>query len=106
MSSTVSGTGSSLEKGESLYNTALTLQAMSADIIVVRHPHSGAPHFLARHLDSSVINAGDGTHAHPTQALLDMYTHPSPRRGYPGDEGRDRRRRHCTAESPARTCGA
>ena len=70
----VSGTGSSLEKGESLYNTALTLQAMSADIIVVRHPHSGAPHFLARHLDSSVINAGDGTHAHPTQALLDIYT--------------------------------
>jgi aspartate carbamoyltransferase catalytic subunit len=70
----VSGSGSSVEKGESLYNTALTLQAMSADIIVVRHPHSGAPHFLARHLDSSVINAGDGTHAHPTQALLDIYT--------------------------------
>jgi len=70
----VSGGGSSIEKGESLYNTALTLQAMNADIIVVRHPHSGAPHFLARHLDSSVINAGDGAHAHPTQALLDMYT--------------------------------
>ena len=70
----VSGGGSSLEKGESLYNTALTLQAMNADIIVVRHPDSGAPHFLARHLDSSVINAGDGAHAHPTQALLDMYT--------------------------------
>ncbi|MCL0028956.1 aspartate carbamoyltransferase catalytic subunit [Dehalococcoidia bacterium] len=65
---------SSVEKGESLYNTALTLQAMKADIIVMRHGHSGAPHFLARHLDSCVINAGDGTHAHPTQAMLDLYT--------------------------------
>ena len=70
----VSSSGSSTEKGESLYNTALTLQAMNADIIVMRHPHSGAPYFLARHLKASVINAGDGTHAHPTQALLDMYT--------------------------------
>ena len=70
----VSADGSSVEKGESLYNTALTLQAMKADIIVIRHPHAGAPHFLARHLDSCVINAGDGTHAHPTQALLDLYT--------------------------------
>ena len=70
----VSGSGSSVEKGESLYNTALTLQAMNADIIVIRHPHSGAPYFLARFLKSAVINAGDGTHAHPTQALLDLYT--------------------------------
>ena len=70
----VSGSGSSIEKGESLYNTALTLQAMNADIIVMRHPHSGAPHFLSRFLDASVINAGDGMHAHPTQALLDIYT--------------------------------
>ena len=70
----VSAGGSSIEKGESLYNTALTLQAMNADIIVIRHPHSGAPHFLARNLDACVINAGDGQHAHPTQALLDLYT--------------------------------
>ena len=70
----VAGSGSSVEKGESLYNTALTLQAMNADIIVVRHPHSGAPYFLARQLSSCVINAGDGSHAHPTQALLDLYT--------------------------------
>ena len=70
----VSGSGSSVETGESLYNTALTLQAMNADVIVVRHAHSGAPHFLARHLDASVINAGDGAHAHPTQALLDLHT--------------------------------
>ena len=65
---------SSARKGESLYNTALTLQAMNADIIVIRHPHSGAPHFLSRFLDSCIINAGDGSHAHPTQALLDIYT--------------------------------
>ena len=70
----VSGGGSSVEKGESLYNTALTLQAINADVIVIRHGHSGAPHFLARHLDASVINAGDGAHAHPTQALLDLHT--------------------------------
>ena len=70
----VSGSGSSVEKGESLYNTALTLQAMNADVIVVRHSHAGAPHFLARHLRSAIINAGDGGHAHPTQAMLDIYT--------------------------------
>ncbi len=70
----VSGSGSSVEKGESLYNTALTLQAMNADIIVMRHPHSGAPHFLSRFLNAAVINAGDGMHAHPTQALLDLFT--------------------------------
>ena len=70
----VSGSGSSVEKGESLYNTALTMQAMNADVIVVRHPSSGAPHLIARHVGCSVINAGDGAHAHPTQALLDLYT--------------------------------
>ena len=70
----VSGSGSSVEKGESLYNTALTLQAMNADVIVVRHSHAGAPHFLARHLRSAIVNAGDGGHAHPTQAMLDIYT--------------------------------
>ena len=71
----VSSGGSSAEKGESLLNTALTLQAMGVDIIVIRHPHSGAPHFVARHAERvRVINAGDGLHAHPTQALLDLYT--------------------------------
>ncbi len=71
----MSGSGSSVEKGESLLNTALTLQAMGADIIVMRHPHAGAPNFVARSLQSvSIINAGDGLHAHPTQALLDLYT--------------------------------
>lgn len=70
----VSSGGSSVEKGESLYDTALTLQAMKADVIVVRHAHPGAPYFLARNLHAAVINAGDGAHAHPTQALLDLYT--------------------------------
>ncbi len=71
----MSASGSSADKGESLLNTGLTLQAMGVDTLVVRHPHSGAPNFLARHLQRvSVVNAGDGLHAHPTQALLDLYT--------------------------------
>jgi aspartate carbamoyltransferase catalytic subunit len=65
---------SSLKKGETLKDTARNLQALNADIIVMRHTASGAPHFLARFLDSSVINAGDGAHEHPTQALLDAFT--------------------------------
>jgi aspartate carbamoyltransferase catalytic subunit len=66
--------GSSVSKGESLKDTALTLQAMGADAVVIRHPASGAPHRLATWLSGIVINAGDGTHEHPTQALLDAYT--------------------------------
>ncbi len=65
---------SSLKKGETLKDTARTLQALNADFIVIRHSASGAPHFLARFLDAHVINAGDGAHEHPTQALLDMLT--------------------------------
>ena len=71
----MSSSGSSADKGESLLNTGLTLQAMGVDTLVVRHPHSGAPNFLARNLERvSIVNAGDGLHAHPTQALLDLYT--------------------------------
>ena len=66
--------GSSLQKGESLKDTALTLQAMNPDAIVIRHWQSGAAAFLAERLDCSIINAGDGWHAHPTQALLDGFT--------------------------------
>jgi len=66
--------GSSVSKGESLKDTALTLQAMGADAVVIRHPASGAPHRLATWIDGTVLNAGDGTHEHPTQALLDAYT--------------------------------
>jgi len=65
---------SSLTKGETLKDTALTLQAMAPDAIVIRHRHSGAARFLADRLDCAVINAGDGRHAHPTQALLDSFT--------------------------------
>ncbi len=66
--------GTSVAKGESLKDTALTLQAMGADAVVIRHSSSGAPHALTRWLHGSVLNAGDGTHEHPTQALLDLYT--------------------------------
>jgi aspartate carbamoyltransferase catalytic subunit len=69
-----SASGSALEKGESLIDTAMNLQAMAPDLIVIRHRHPGAPHFLARHLQAGVINAGDGAHEHPTQALLDAFT--------------------------------
>jgi aspartate carbamoyltransferase catalytic subunit len=69
-----SAKGSSVSKGESLKDTALTLQAMGADAVVVRHAASGAPRRLICWLDGAVINAGDGTHEHPTQALLDAYT--------------------------------
>jgi len=65
---------SSVAKGESLVDTLGTLQALGADIVVMRHPHSGAPYIAARHIEASIVNAGDGWHAHPTQALLDLYT--------------------------------
>jgi aspartate carbamoyltransferase catalytic subunit len=69
-----STTGSSVSKGESLKDTALTLQAMGADAIVIRHSSSGAPYTLTKWVSASVLNAGDGTHEHPTQALLDLFT--------------------------------
>ena len=65
--------GSSVDKGESLKDTALTLAAYEPDVIVVRHPSIGAPHLIARLTDAHVVNAGDGKHQHPTQALLDLY---------------------------------
>ncbi|MEX2288868.1 MAG: aspartate carbamoyltransferase catalytic subunit [Mycobacteriales bacterium] len=69
-----SAKGSSVSKGETLKDTALTLEAMGSDAVVIRHSWSGAPVNLSRFLRGSVINAGDGTHEHPTQALLDAYT--------------------------------
>lgn len=65
---------SSVSKGESLFDTVRTIEAMGADFIVIRHYHSGAPHMLARKSSASVINAGDGIHEHPTQGLLDAFT--------------------------------
>jgi len=69
-----SASGSSVAKGESLKDTALTLQAMGADAVVIRHSSSGSPQLLTKWIKGSVLNAGDGTHEHPTQALLDLYT--------------------------------
>ncbi len=70
----LSSTGSSMVKGETLIDTAKNLQAMSPDLIVIRHSSSGAPHLLAREVKAGIINAGDGINEHPTQALLDLYT--------------------------------
>ena len=70
----VSSSGSSVTKGETLLDTAKNLEAMRADAIVLRHPSSGAAHHLASRIDACVVNAGDGTHEHPTQALLDAFT--------------------------------
>jgi aspartate carbamoyltransferase catalytic subunit len=71
---TVKSTGSSVDKGESLKDTAQTLGAYDPDVIVIRHPQIGAPQLVARVTDAHVVNAGDGKHQHPTQALLDLYT--------------------------------
>ena len=69
-----SASASSLVKGETLLDTARNLEAMAPDFIVIRHCQPGAPHFLARHCRSAIVNAGDGAHEHPTQALLDAFT--------------------------------
>ena len=71
---TLKSSGSSVDKGESLKDTALTLSAYDPDVIVLRHPEVGAAQFVARLTDARVVNAGDGKHQHPTQALLDLYT--------------------------------
>ncbi len=70
----VASTGSSVSKGETLVDTARNLEAMKIDMVVIRHPASGAARFLAERIESNVINAGDGMHEHPTQGLLDLLT--------------------------------
>ena len=70
----MAGSGSSVEKGESLIDTVATIRAIGADVIVLRHPSGGAPYLAAQHSEAHVVNAGDGLHAHPTQALLDAFT--------------------------------
>src|SRR6266852_9401837 len=69
-----SAEASSFKKGETLKDTAKNLEALSADFIIIRHSAAGAPHFLARFMGASIVNAGDGAHEHPTQALLDAFT--------------------------------
>lgn len=70
----ISASASSVQKGETLLDTGRTLDRMGTDVIIIRHPMSGAPHLLAQHVNVAVINAGDGINEHPTQALLDMFT--------------------------------
>ncbi|NLL06200.1 MAG: aspartate carbamoyltransferase catalytic subunit [Clostridiaceae bacterium] len=70
----VSASSSSVAKGESLIDTGKTIDMMGSDVVIIRHPMSGAPHLLAKNIEASVINAGDGMNEHPTQALLDMFT--------------------------------
>ena len=70
----ITAQASSVVKGESLLDTVKTLEALGADVVVLRHPEAGAPYLAARHCRASIVNAGDGAHAHPTQALLDMFT--------------------------------
>ena len=65
---------SSVNKGESFYNTLKTIDSIGMDLIIIRHPSSGAAIFAAKHTSSSVLNAGDGSHAHPTQTLTDLFT--------------------------------
>lgn len=106
-----SAKGSSVSKGESLKDTALTLEAMGADAVVIRHGASGAPYRLATSgwIDGAVVNAGDGTHEHPTQALLDAFTmrHAAGRRRHAAwagtwtDGGSPSSATSCTAGSPA-----
>jgi aspartate carbamoyltransferase catalytic subunit len=69
-----SSSSSSVKKGETLIDTVNNILAMKVDMVVMRHPNQGAPHFLSRHIDAKVVNAGDGTHEHPTQALLDAFS--------------------------------
>lgn len=73
-SANITASGSSVQKGESLIDTGRTIDRMGTDVIIIRHPSSGAPHLLAKNVKAHVINAGDGMDEHPTQALLDMYT--------------------------------
>lgn len=69
-----SASSSSVKKGETLLDTVNNILSMKVDMVVMRHPAPGAPHFLAKHIDANIINAGDGTHEHPTQALLDAFS--------------------------------
>ena len=80
----ISASSSSVKKGETLIDTAQTIDSMGTDVIIMRHPMSGAPHIMAQHVRSSVINAGDGINEHPTQGLLDMLTIQQKKGGFDG----------------------
>ena len=97
------GAGSSTSKGETLKDTVATLDAMHADVIVVRHGASGAPHYVAERARAAVVNAGDGMHEHPTQALLDAFTIRQHLGKLEGLASHHRRAISSTAASHART---
>ncbi|MFV0498371.1 MAG: aspartate carbamoyltransferase catalytic subunit [Candidatus Fimivivens sp.] len=80
----IAASSSSVKKGETLIDTAQTIDMMGTDVIIMRHPMSGAPHIMAKHVKSAIINAGDGTNEHPTQALLDMMTIREKKGGFEG----------------------
>ena len=80
----ISASSSSVKKGETLIDTGKTIDMMGTDVIIMRHPMSGAPHIMAKHVKASVINAGDGTNEHPTQGLLDMLTIREKKGGFEG----------------------
>lgn len=80
----IAASSSSVKKGETLIDTAKTIDMMGADVIIMRHPMSGAPHIMAKHVDAAIINAGDGTNEHPTQGLLDMLTIREKKGGFEG----------------------
>ena len=98
--------GSSVSKGETLADTARTIEAMAPDMIVMRHASSGAPHQLARVCKASIINAGDGTHEHPTQALLDAFTIRERKGRLAGPARRDRRRPAAQPRAAFELCAA
>ncbi|HWJ03117.1 MAG TPA: aspartate carbamoyltransferase catalytic subunit [Verrucomicrobiae bacterium] len=80
----IAASSSSVAKGESLIDTGKTIDVMGADVVIIRHQASGAPHLLAKHIKASVVNAGDGAHEHPTQALLDLFTIKEAKGGFDG----------------------
>lgn len=80
----IAASSSSVKKGETLIDTAKTIDMMGTDVIIIRHPMSGAPHMMAKHVKSAIINAGDGTNEHPTQGLLDMLTIREKKGGFEG----------------------
>ena len=96
----VTASASSVTKGESLLDTVHTLRALGADILVMRHSEAGAPYLVAQRVGCSVINAGDGWHAHPTQALLDLYTLRERARQHRRAARRHRRRRPAQPRGP------
>ena len=102
----ITATSSSIEKGESLIDTGWTVTSLGADAIVMRHPNSGAPYLLSRFIPVPIINAGDGLHQHPSQALLDALTITNHKKRLEGPARRHRRRRLSQPRRPLQCAAA